>query len=105
LSRFIAALAATGALFAGTAPAIGSGPTVKVVNYKFTPKTIHVARGATVTWKWAGTDKHNVTGKGWRSKTQLKGIFRHRFTKAGTYRYRCTIHAASFGMRGKIIVG
>ncbi|MCW2967917.1 MAG: Copper binding protein plastocyanin/azurin family, partial [Solirubrobacteraceae bacterium] len=33
----------------------------------------------------------------------LKGTFKHRFTKAGTYKYVCTIHTR-LGMHGTIVV-
>lgn len=89
-----------------SAPALGSGSvTVKVADYKFVSKTVHIKRGTTVTWKWAGEDPHNVTGKGFRSRTQRTGTFRHRFTKPGTYKYVCTLHNTSFAMHGRIIVG
>lgn len=97
-------LAALGLLGAG-APALGSGGvTVKVADYRFAPKTIRIKRGQTVTWRWVGEDPHNVTGRGFRSKTQKAGTFRHRFTRAGTYRYVCTLHAKSFAMRGTVVV-
>jgi plastocyanin len=92
------------ALSAG-APALGSGTrTVKVSDYKFTKKVLHVRRGTTVTWRWVGEDPHNVRGRGFHSRTQAKGTFRHRFSRPGTYRYVCTLHAKSFGMRGTIVV-
>lgn len=88
-----------------SAPALGSGtPTVKVADYKFVAKTIHIKRGATVTWKWVGEDAHNVTGTGFKSKTQKAGTFKHRFAKAGTYKYVCTIHNKSFAMHGTVVV-
>lgn len=105
MTRLMITLAAAGALFATTAPAVGSAATVRILDYRFTPKTLHVATGATVTWRWAGQDGHNVTGHSFRSKTRSAGTFTHRFATAGTYRYRCTIHAKSFGMRGTVIVG
>jgi plastocyanin len=104
MRKLITAAAAIATALAVTAPAIGSGPTVKVSDYKFTQKVVHVKRGATVTWKWAGEDPHNVTGHGFKSRTQTTGTFRHRFTKAGTYKYVCTIHAKSFAMHGTIVV-
>jgi len=65
---------------------------------------LSITRGDTVSWLWEdrGTE-HNVTGSGFKSKTMTKGSFSVRFTKAGTFNYRCTIHAAE-GMKGKIVV-
>ena len=36
------------------------------------------------------------------SPTKATGTYRVRFTRAGTYRYECTIH---LGMTGKVFVG
>ncbi|MCW2990776.1 MAG: amidase [Solirubrobacterales bacterium] len=101
----LAVTAAVIAVLGVSAPALGSGsPTVKVADYKFVTKTLHVKKGATVTWKWVGEDPHNVTGTGFKSKTQKTGSFKHRFTKAGTYKYVCTIHNKSFAMHATIVV-
>jgi plastocyanin len=99
-------LLAAGLLTAVTVPALGSGTTVQVGHYKFTPKTIRINRGQTVTWHWikGNDDLHNVTFKGFHSKSQLKGTFRHTFRKKGTFTYICTFHVHSHGMRGTVIV-
>ena len=105
MSKVSISLAAAVAAGAIAVPALASGgATVKVADYKFSAKTIHVARGQTVTWKWVGSDPHNVTFHGFHSKTQSAGTFKHRFTKPGTYKYVCTIHAKSFAMHGTVIV-
>ena len=97
-------LIAAGIAAAAAAPAAGSGKTVKVEDYKFAAKTIHVARGAAVTWKFVGEDAHNVTFAHFHSKTKASGSFKHTFRKAGTFKYVCTLHNASFGMHGKVVV-
>jgi plastocyanin len=106
MRRLISMLCAVGLLAAVTGPALGSGPTVKVSGYKFTPKTLHIKKGSTVTWKWSASndDKHNVTFKGFHSKSQMHGSFRHTFRKKGTYTYVCTIHVHTHGMRGIVVV-
>ena len=61
----LAVLCTAGAITAIAAPALGSGPTVRVSEYKFTAKSIHIKRGATVKWTWpaAGAQTLNaVTG-------------------------------------------
>jgi plastocyanin len=108
MRRLIAMLGAAGLLVAISAPALGSGgTTVKVGGYKFAPKTLHIKKGQTVTWKWTATndDLHNVTFKGFHSKSQEHGRFRHTFRKKGTFRYICTFHVHTNGMRGTVIVG
>ena len=106
MRRLIATLCAAGLLGAISAPALGSGNTVGVSGYKFTPKTIHIGKGQTVTWKWKASndDLHNVTFHGFHSKSQKTGTFRHTFRKKGTFTYVCTFHVHSHGMRGTVIV-
>ena len=76
---------------------------VGVKGLKFTPKTLKVKRGTTVRWSWSGSVPHNVSGKGFKSKTAGKVTFSKKFTKKGTYRYVCTLHKAA-GMTGVIKV-
>jgi plastocyanin len=106
MRRLIAMLCAAGLLVAISAPALGSGTSVKVSGYKFTPKTIHITKGSTVTWKWSASndDKHNVTFKGFHSKSQMHGRFTHTFRKKGTFTYVCTFHVKSHGMKGTVVV-
>jgi plastocyanin len=99
----IAVLAAAGIAAALATPALGAGASVKVGDDFFRAKTVHITKGSTVTWRWAGDDSHNVVGKGFKSKLQNKGTYRHRFTKRGTYRYVCSIHEDS-GMKGTVVV-
>jgi plastocyanin len=76
--------------------------TVEAKKLKFLPPAIEVAPGTEVTWRFAdGAVPHNVKGDGFASKTQSKGTFSHRFTQAGEFRYRCTLHA---GMEGRVVV-
>ena len=106
MRRLIAMLCAAGLLAAISAPALGSGTTVKVSGYKFTAKTVRIKKGSTVTWKWSASndDKHNVTFKGFHSKSQKRGTFSHTFRRKGTYTYVCTFHVTSHGMRGTVVV-
>jgi plastocyanin len=62
--------------------------------YLFTPNTLSIRRGDTVKWSWRGSVPHNVTGPGFHSRTATRLTYSRRFTRAGTYRVRCTIHAA-----------
>jgi plastocyanin len=78
--------------------------TVVLQGLRFHPSTITIKRGESVTWVWRdGNIAHNVTGPGFRSRTQLHGSFTVRFTHPGTFNYRCTIHASE-GMVGKVVV-
>jgi plastocyanin len=81
-----------------------SGHTVVLKELSFHPATLNVRRGDTVTWLWRdGGTEHNVTFAGFHSRTQGNGSYTVKFTRRGTFSYRCTIHVA-LGMRGKIVV-
>jgi plastocyanin len=55
-----------------------------------------------VTWRFDdGSVPHDVKGDGFASKIQSRGTFSHRFTQAGEFRYKCTLHA---GMEGRVVV-
>ncbi|MEY2516584.1 MAG: hypothetical protein QOJ89_3942 [bacterium] len=103
MHKILALLAAAGVIAVLATPALGAGASVKVGDNFFKAKTVHITKGSTVTWKWTGSDGHNVVGKGFKSRIQNKGTFKHKFTKAGTYRYVCTIHE-DLGMKGTIVV-
>jgi len=78
--------------------------TVALKGIRFHPGVLTINRGDSVTWVWEDRGvQHNVVFSGFRSRTQTSGSYSVRFTRAGTFAYRCTIHAAE-GMRGKIIV-
>jgi plastocyanin len=102
----VAAIALPAAALAGADPGAGDAQshTVVLKNTRFHPGTLSIHRGDSVTWLWRdGGVRHNVTGSSFHSRTQGTGSFTVRFTHAGTFAYRCTIHAAE-GMRGKIVV-
>jgi plastocyanin len=77
---------------------------VTLSGVRFHPGALNVNRGDSVRWLWRerGTH-HNVTFAGFRSRTQASGSYTVRFTRSGTFNYRCTIHVRE-GMRGKIVV-
>ena len=78
--------------------------TVTLSSVRFHPGTLSISRGDSVRWLWRerGTE-HNVTFAGFHSRTQTSGSYTVRFTRSGTFNYRCTIHVRE-GMRGKIVV-
>ena len=86
----------------------GSGPpssaTVTIGDNYFSPSSITVAVGGTVTWNWGGYNTHNVTFSGSDiagSGNKSSGTYEHTFATAGTFNYTCTQHAA---MDGKVVV-
>jgi plastocyanin len=80
---------------------------VTVGNNVFTPATLNVDVGRTVTWIWdpGGVD-HNVTFDDGSpgSATQSSGNFQRTFATAGSFAYHCTIHGAAV-MHGVVNVG
>ena len=101
----------TGGGTADTAPA-GNTVTVGGTGFVFSPATLKVKVGDTVTWQWAAGG-HSVTSGDsaactadavFDSKVQASGFtFTQKFTKAGTVNYFCAPHCAA-GMKGSIVV-
>src|SRR3954451_6957980 len=101
--RKLAAVAATVTATVGLAAAVvpahaGSSKAVSVKNNGFSPGSVAIAKGGKLTWKWTqGAVPHNVTpARGYGSKTSSKKgtTFTKTFTKAGTFKYHCTIHSS-----------
>jgi len=78
---------------------------VNIFNYKFDPETVTIPEGTTVTW----TNKDEVPHTVASSDKSFKGSagldtgdsYSYTFTKAGTYKYYCTLHPF---MTGTIVV-
>ena len=77
--------------------------TVTLHEFRFHPSTLKIHRGDKVKWVWKDEVEHNVTFHSFHSRTQEKGTYTVRFTKAGTFNYHCTIHFEE-GMVGRVIV-
>lgn len=84
---------------------------VTVENDVFSPGTIQVPVGTTVTWTWAnGAVQHNIApdSPGAPSEPTISSApftYQFTFTAAGTYNYHCTVHGApGAGMHGTVIV-
>lgn len=83
----------------------GGKNTVVMKNIEFSPKQITVKKGATVTWVNQETIEHNVVAESDpKLKSQLfgkDGKFEYEATKAGTFKYVCSVHP---GMEGTLTV-
>ena len=79
-----------------TTPAeVVSGPHVVIQNFTFSPKTLTVTVGMTVTWINQDDTPHRVASdnKVFASDAlDTDDRFTFRFTAPGTYRYHCSIH-------------
>jgi plastocyanin len=82
----------------------GRGTTIEMVDACFTPTTLFVEPGDTVTFTNRDDFAHNVTANGWGYYDQLGtgDRFTMSFSDDGIYPYACTIHD---GMTGAIVVG
>jgi plastocyanin len=89
----------------GAAPArAASGVSVSVANMAFTPASVTLAVGQTVTWTFPDSMAHTTTSNQgfWDSGTKLNGAtYTRAFTSAGTFTYHCSIHST---MRGTVRV-
>jgi amicyanin len=80
---------------APAAPVTGNAVAIK--NFAFSPATLKVKVGTTVTWTNQDTDAHTVTSAGSGGPLRSAALNTHAtysftFTKPGTYSYLCTIH-------------
>jgi plastocyanin len=88
------------------APAATSGGAqVSMKDIKFNPSTVNIKAGDTVTWTNDDSVGHDVTGDGFKSG-DAGGLasgdtYKHKFDKAGTFKYECTVHP---GMTGEVDV-
>ena len=79
---------------------------VKIDNFSFTPVTLTVAAGTTVTWTNRDDIPHTVVSaddpKTFKSKVMdTDEKFSFTFTKPGTYTYFCSVHPK---MTGTVVV-
>jgi plastocyanin len=104
-TRGLVAVAATAAVLVPSGAAEArAGASVTVANMAFTPASVSVALGESVTWTFQDSVPHTSTSDQgfWDSGTRSGGAsYVRRFTSAGTFAYHCTIHAM---MRGKVAV-
>jgi plastocyanin len=86
-------------------PETSSTNSASIVNMDYSPGSITVKKGATVTWTNNDDVAHTVTadsGNAFDSGNMDKGkTFSHTFNTAGTFAYHCTYHS---NMHGKVVV-
>jgi plastocyanin len=88
----------------GVAFAEGDAAAVKIDNFTFTPKSVTVKAGTTVTWTNQDDIPHTVTSttKQFKSKAlDTDDKFSFTFTTPGSYEYFCSLHPH---MTGTIVV-
>ena len=92
-------------------PEAAATSTVSIVDFGFTPASLTVAAGTTVTWTNTGAVIHSVTSDtgAFDSSPSCPGgacinpgaSYSHRFAQAGTFAYHCRVHS---NMTGTVIV-
>src|SRR5690348_11335169 len=93
----------------GSSAPVSAGPSVSMSDNEFTPATLHIKPGQTVTWVNNGQAVHTVTaddGSFNSQNIQPGAEYSRTFTTAGRYPYYCVLHGAAggYGMAGVIIV-
>ncbi len=77
---------------------------VTITDGRFTPASVSIAVGDTVVWTNDSDHDHTVEaddGSFDSGKIKAGKTFEHKFTKAGTYAYSCSLHPRE---KGKVIV-
>ena len=83
---------------AGGTPAVPvAGNAVTIQNFAFSPASLTVKVGTTVTWTNQDSDAHTVTSQGSGGPLNSAPLntgksYSYTFTKPGVYSYLCTIH-------------
>ena len=79
---------------------------VSVQDNSYSPATVNVTTGTTVTWTWSGGNysQHSVTfNDGVNSAAaRMSGTHTRTFPTAGTFGYYCDVHGT--GMSGSVVV-
>ncbi len=105
MAILLAGYAAVGASKAPTAPSVLPN-TVVIDNFTFTPQTLTVTAGTTVTWINRDDVPHTVASAGdpkilKSGVLDTDGTFQFTFTAPGRYSYFCTVHPH---MKGTVVV-
>ncbi len=82
----------------------GGATTVSIKDFAFTPSSITIKAGQSLTWTQRDSTRHTVTSdaKDWDSGALDNGkSFSHTFDTAGTFSYHCAFHPT---MKGTVIV-
>jgi plastocyanin len=101
--RRAAAVVLAGLALAACGSGSSTDPSVKAEDFDFSKTSLTVKAGDTVEWTNTGSTEHTVRGADFFSRAiEPGGKYSHRFARAGTYRYFCTLHPDA--MRATIVV-
>lgn len=74
---------------------------MSISNFAFSPNSITIAPGDTVTWTNSDGTTHTVTGnnESWGSGNMANGqTYTHQFNETGDFTYHCAIHPSMTGV-------
>ena len=107
ICSFVGSFCVSAAVFGAELPdstTVAGHDVVVVKNFSFSPATLHIRAGTTVTWKNTDEEPHTVVSDSgtFRSSALDEGDnFQVTFDRPGTYRFFCSVHPH---MTGTIIV-
>ena len=87
-----------------TSPVASGGNSVSIANFAFSPTSITIKVGATITWTNNDSVAHTVTSDSgvFDSGNLAAGkSYTYTFSKAGTFPYHCAVHPS---MKASVIV-
>jgi plastocyanin len=102
MKKLLAAVTVTVIAAAAAIPAFAGTKNVKIGdNYFVRPAnnaTVSISKGSSLRFLWRGHAPHNVVkkrgpGGAFKSPVKTSGSWTHKFTRGGTYKLVCTIHA------------
>jgi len=107
MKRLIVLLAAAALCAALAVPAFAATKTVKVgPQVKFGPTSLSIERGDKVRFRWTGGLPHNVRVTSGPSRFSISrrtsGTVTKTFSRTGTYRVLCDIHAPGMKMTVRV---
>ena len=82
---------------------------VSVNDNFYSPASVNLAAGGTVTWTWVGDEGHSVTPESGTTFSPTAGVsfppktLQVTFASAGTYQYYCTAHGADAYGQGAMV--
>ena len=93
----------SGSTGGSTGGSSASEAAVTIQNFAFSPDSVTVNVGGTVTWTNKDSATHNVEGDGGISSGDMANgdTYSKTFDTAGTYSYKCAIHPS---MTGEVVV-
>ncbi len=107
MKRLIALLIVAGLLAVLAVPAFAATKSVKVgPQVRFGTGSLTIAKGDSVRFRWTGSLPHNVRVTSGPRKFSIsertRGTVTKTFTRAGTYRIVCDIHAPGMKMTVRV---